>query len=121
MCIYIYTHIAKSLCYTPETNTTCVHAKLFLLCLTVTLMTVVRQAPLSMGFSRQEYWNGLPFPSPGDLPDPGIKPASPALADGLLPSEPQGKPSDSSLHCPNSMSNTASKTKNELDFAFRHL
>ena len=37
------------------------------------------QAPLSMGFSRQEYWNGLPFPSPGDLPDPGIEPRSPAL------------------------------------------
>ena len=42
------------------------------------------QAALSMGFSRQEYWNGLPFPSPGDLPDPGIEPRSPALqADGL--------------------------------------
>ena len=38
--------------------------------------TVACQAPLSMGFSRQEYWSGLPFPSPGDLPDPGIKPAS---------------------------------------------
>ena len=41
--------------------------------------TVAYQAPLSMGFSRQEYWSGLPFPSPGDLPDPGIKPGSPAL------------------------------------------
>ena len=41
--------------------------------------TVAYQAPPSMGFSRQEYWNGLPFPSPGDLPDPGIKPGSPAL------------------------------------------
>ena len=49
--------------------------------------TVVHQAPLSMEFSRQEYWNGLPFPSPGDLPDPGIKPMfpeSPALADGFF-------------------------------------
>ena len=49
----------------------------------VTPWTIARQAPLSMGFSRHEYWNGLPFPSPGDLPDPGIKPASltsPALA-----------------------------------------
>ena len=45
----------------------------------VTPWTVVRQAPLSMGFSKQEYWSGLPFPSPGDLPDPGIKPRSPAL------------------------------------------
>ena len=41
--------------------------------------TVARQAPPSMGFSRQEYWSGLPFPSPGDLPDPGIEPRSPAL------------------------------------------
>ena len=41
--------------------------------------TVARQTPLSMGFSRQEYWSGLPFPSPGDFPNPGIKPASPAL------------------------------------------
>ena len=48
-----------------------------------TLWTVACQAPLSMGFSRQEYWSGLPFPSPGDLPDPGIEPGSPALwADG---------------------------------------
>ena len=49
-----------------------------------TLWTVPCQAPLSMGFSRQEYWSGLPFPSPGDLPDPGIKPRSPTLqADAL--------------------------------------
>ena len=44
--------------------------------------------PLSMGFSRQEYWSGLPFPSPGDLPDPGIKPGSPTLQAESLPSEP---------------------------------
>ena len=54
--------------------------------------TVSHQAPLPMEFSRQEYWSGLPFPSPGDLSDPGIKPRSPALqADSLL-SEPLGKP-----------------------------
>ena len=46
-----------------------------------------------MGFSRQECWSGLPFPSPGDLPDPGIKPGSPALQADALPSEPPGKPS----------------------------
>ena len=46
---------------------------------TATPWTVAYQAPLSMGFSMQEYWSGLPFPSPGDLPDPGIKPGSPAL------------------------------------------
>ena len=45
-----------------------------------------------MGFSRQEYWSGLPFPSPGDLPNPGIKPRSPTLQMDALPSEPPGKP-----------------------------
>ena len=54
--------------------------------------TVAHQAPLSMGFSRQEYWSGLPFPSPGDLPDPGIEPRSPALQADTLTSEPPGKP-----------------------------
>ena len=54
--------------------------------------TVAHQAPLSMGFSRQEYWSGLPFPSPGDLPDPGIKPKSPTLQADTLTSEPPGKP-----------------------------
>ena len=55
-------------------------------CLTLaTPWTVDCQAPLSMGFSKQEYWNGLLFPSPGDLPNPGIEPRSPALqADSLL-------------------------------------
>ena len=57
-----------------------------------TLWTVAHQAPLSMGFSRQEYWSGLPFPSPGDLPNPGIKPRSPALQADTLTSEPPGKP-----------------------------
>ena len=46
----------------------------------VTPWTVAHHAPLSMGFSRQEYWSGLPFPSPGDLPNPGTEPKSPALA-----------------------------------------
>ena len=54
--------------------------------------TVAYQAPPSMGFSRQEYWSGLPFPSPEDLPDPGIEPGSPALQADALPSEPQGSP-----------------------------
>ena len=54
--------------------------------------TVAYQTPPSMGFSRQEYWSGLPFPSAGDLPDPGIEPQSPALQAGSLLSEPPGKP-----------------------------
>ena len=53
--------------------------------------TVTYEAPLSMGFSRQEYWSGLPFPSPGDLPDPGIELGSPALQADALTSEPPGK------------------------------
>ena len=55
--------------------------------------TVAYQAPLFMGFSRQEYWSGVPFPSPGDLPDPGIKPGSPALQADAVLSDPPGKPS----------------------------
>ena len=53
--------------------------------------TVAHQAPLSIGFSRQEHWSVLPFPSPGDLPDPGIEPRSPALQADALTSEPPGK------------------------------
>ena len=53
--------------------------------------TIAHQAPLSMGLSRQESWSGLPFPSPGDLPDPGIEPWSPALLADSLPPEPPGK------------------------------
>ena len=63
------------------------HVQLF-----ATRWTVAHQALLSMGFSRQGYWSGLPFPSPGELPDPGIEPRSPALRAGALPSEPPGKP-----------------------------
>ena len=54
--------------------------------------TAARQAPLSKGFSRQEYWSGLPFPPPGDLPNPGIEPVSPALAGRFFITEPAGKP-----------------------------
>ena len=63
----------------------------------VTLWTVACQTPLSMGFSRQEYWSGLSFPPPGDLPDPGIKPtslASPVLQVDSLPGKSPGKPGD---------------------------
>ena len=62
------------------------HVQLF-----TTPWTVARQAPLSMGFSRQEYWSGLPCPPPGDLPNPGIKPRSPALHSDSLPPKPPGK------------------------------
>ena len=62
------------------------HVRLF-----ATPLTVDCQAPLSMEFSRQEYWGGLPFPSLGDLPDPGIEPGCPALQTESLLSEPPGK------------------------------
>ena len=62
--------------------------------LTLTPWTVVCQAPLSMGFPRQEYWSRLPFPSPGDLPNPGIVPMSPVLAGRFFITEPPGNP-----HC----------------------
>ena len=58
----------------------------------VTPWSTAHQAPLSMGFPREEYWSGLPFPFPGDLPDPGIKPGSPALQADSLPAEPSGLP-----------------------------
>ena len=63
--------------------------------LIVTLCTVAHQAPPSMGFSRQEFWSGLPFLPPGDLPDPGIEPTSPespTLADRFFTTETPGKP-----------------------------
>ena len=63
------------------------HVRLF-----ATLWTVAYQASPSMGFSRQEYWSGLPFPSPGDLPDPGIEPWFPTLEVEALTSGPPGKP-----------------------------
>jgi len=56
--------------------------------------TIALQAPLAMGFPRQEYWSGLPFPSLGDLPDPGIKPTSPALQVDSLPLSHQGSPNN---------------------------
>ena len=59
--------------------------------LLATPWTVAYHTPLSMGFSRQEYWRGLLFPSPEDLPDPGIEPGSPTLEADTLPSEPPGK------------------------------
>ena len=57
-----------------------------------TLWTVAYQTSLSIGFPRQKCWSGLPFPSPGDLPDPGIDPGSPAWAGGFFTTEPPGKP-----------------------------
>ena len=76
----------KALCVCMHT---CVlsHVQLF-----VTLWTVAFQAPLSLGFSQQEYWSGLPFPLPGVLPDPGMETGSPTLQADSLPSEPPGKP-----------------------------
>ena len=72
----------------------CSHAVFSLSCvqLFVTPWTVAHQTPLSMGFPRQEHWSGLPFPSPGDLPEPGNELVSLALQVDSLPAEPSGKP-----------------------------
>ena len=69
-----------------------------------TSWTVAHQAPPSMEFSRQESWSGLPFPSPGDLPDPGIKPRSPTLQADALLSRPPGSNSLEFLNFLNSLS-----------------
>ena len=68
--------------------------------LSATPWTVAHRAPLSMGFSRQEYWRGLPFPPPGDLPDPGIKPVSPALQANSSLLSPRGSPGATHLVLP---------------------
>ena len=65
----------------------------------MTTWAVAHQAPLSVAFPRQEYWSGLPFPSPGDLPDPGIEPRSPTLQVDSLLSEPPGKPNIKINYC----------------------
>ena len=70
------------------------HVQLF-----ATLWTAAHQAPLSMGFSRQECWTGLPCPPPGDLPNPGIEPMSPALQADSLPLSHQGSPFGTSCCC----------------------
>ena len=67
----------------------------------VTPWTVSHQDPLSTEFSRQEYWGGQSFPSPGDLPDPGVKPRSPVLQANSLPAGPRGKPCSSKEEPPN--------------------
>ena len=73
-------------------NLTCaILAELEVLAAQSCLTQIAHQGPLAMGFSRQEYWSGLPSPSPGDFPNPGIEPASPALQADSLPSEPSGK------------------------------
>ena len=79
---------------TPHPNSVyCVRARVLSHALFyATPWTLARQAPLSMGFSRQEYWSGLPFPSPGDLPDPGIEPESSALQADSLPLSQLGSP-----------------------------
>ena len=76
----------KSKKFTLERKKKNHHVQLF-----ATLWTVARQAPLSMGFSRQEYWSGLPFPFPGNLPDQRIEPGFPELQADSLPSEPPEK------------------------------
>ena len=81
----------------------------------VTPWTAACQAPLSMGFPRPEYWTGLLFPSPGDLPDPGIKPASSALAGRLFTTEPPGKSLQESRKG-NIQGNIVKRMRQELEY-----
>ena len=83
----IYLKVAKRVDFKSSHSVVCVSVRLF-----STPRIVDHQASLSMGFSRREYWNGLPFPSPEDLSDPGIEPWSPALQADSLPFELQGNP-----------------------------
>ena len=80
-------------------------------CWLLSLCDPMDEDPLSMRFSRQEYWSGLPFPSPGDLPNPEIKPGSPVLQADSLPSEPQGSPYSPAL----------TKMKPGICFSFPHV
>ena len=83
----------NSLSMSPIIQIVCMHAKSLQLCPTLyDLWTGAHQGPLSLGFSRQENWSGLPCPPPGDLQNPGIKPRSPTLQADSLPSELPGKP-----------------------------
>ena len=103
------------------------HEQLLLLCcycldtqlLFATPWTVAHQAPLSMGFSRQEYWSGLPFPSLGDLPNPGIKPMSTALSGGFFTTKPPEKPHEQLIFLKTRVRNTF--THRALDTVFRKL
>ena len=90
-CLQKFKHILNS---TQKLYTSCLLSHFSCVWLFETLSTTTHQAPLSMGFSRQEYWSGLPFLTPGDLPDPGMEPTSllsPTLAAGPLPLAPPGK------------------------------
>ena len=102
--LYLNTHLPSTwihqwlmffqICFISFSMSACVKCEsksLSHIWLFATPCSIALQAPLSMGFSRQEYWSALPFPSSGDLPNPGIKPGSPALQADSLPSEPPGK------------------------------
>ena len=98
---FVFHVFPSSLTFYALATQDCLHPRLFLpLCVLSHSVkpdslqppgTVARQAPLSLGLSRQEYWSEFPFPPPGDLPDPGIEPASPALAGEFCTTEPHGK------------------------------
>ena len=81
-----------SVCMSVFSNPACVCMRVQSCPFFVSPWTIAHKAPLSMGFFRQEYWSGLPFPSPGDLPKPGIELMSPALAGRFFATEPLGRP-----------------------------
>ena len=97
--VYIKFHISFS-CFFPAHFLQCTHVCVFSCVRFIkTPWTAACQTPLSMGFPWQEHWSGLPYPPPGDFPDPGIKPASLVSCIGRFPTEPSGKPFLQLLSC----------------------
>ena len=90
----VFCELLSFLCWLQGDNINCCCQSLCRVQPCVTPWPVARQAPLSMEFFRQGYWSGLPFPPPGDLPNPGIKPVSPALVGRFFTNEPPGKPNN---------------------------
>ena len=88
-CLFI---LLESLFFCAQVSCCCCFSRQVVFNCFATPQTVAGQGPLPLGFPRQEYWSGLPFPSPEALPDPGIEPVSPSLAGRLLTTEPPGKP-----------------------------
>ena len=96
--LFLIWHTRASIINLPPFKTHLTHVQSAKSCLTHCNPTVAHQPPLSLGFSKQEYWSGFPLPPPGDLPDPGIKPKSPVLQVDSLPLSHLGSPSSHTTH-----------------------
>ena len=117
LCVYIHTYLHSYIC--------CVLSHFSRVQLFVTLWTIACQAPPSMGFPRKEHWSGLPFPSPGVIPDPGFEPRSPVLQGSSLPFELPGNPTWVELKHTHTHTHThpvrlySYRTKNKYNYTLR--